>query len=220
MLKLKAYLKTLSNKKKLDAFAREYYGIKLDARANRDDMLALFFSVLEKDEKVPLKTLPYEDEVVEEEVVIELVSEKEIKIQVAEDLAMLEDAHAENEAFDIEAKELADIIAAEAKVDSDEGLKDLEELEETPLDDVTYIQEKPCFELNFLNGPDRYQMIQYTVTDYLDKIKNGAYANDAPSSILAQVLTVMHYVELNGKIMLRETRNSRFLTYTTTDLGL
>ena len=196
---LETYTKEL-NKREFDDFAKEYYGINLDSRSNRKTMDELFFAIIETEDKSPLKQLPFEELLVEDNVVESLKAD-------------------DNEITSAEV--LDEIIINESIIDStvilsEDQLEEGETIEDEPVKEID-IEFKPSFELNFKNGPDLYSVVSYTVTDFLESMKNGIDISEALDRDLPSINTVMHYITKFGKVMLRETRNSRFITYTKKD---
>lgn len=225
MSQLTEYLAGLS-KDKIDAFASEYFGVQLDKRQTKDVMINTLAEAAV--DKTPLKQLPYEELLLEQSqdstVVEEVVLDGATKVEDSEPAVVVDETTIEvgetiaSDVADNSADVASSIDNGTTNVTSESIIPGTESGTVEPANVDSTILFKPCFELGFKNGADKFAVISYQVTDFLDKLKaETASLAYADSRIAAEVKTAIYYAKRYGSVILRETRNSRFLTYFATD---
>lgn len=81
-----------------------------------------------------------------------------------------------------------------------------------------YASKLPTFELNFKLGADMFTVVSFKVTDALDKVVRKEKTLEQVSNELENghrkvFFNLLWYINQNGKVLVRETRNSKFITY-------
>lgn len=201
MSTLKEYIAGFeSDKTKLDEFASEFYNIKLDRRKSYTKMLDTFLKKAEKTD--PIKQLPFEELLLEE-------SNNEVP-EVGGTDSQLDETEDLTDPSDGELDPLEDDESG--SLDQD-GQDDKESKgDATDIFGGAFIP----FELTFKNGGNRYTMVPYSVSDYVtEQQSKGTFdVDNLPSGTRKLVLSLFWYIIHHGKVTVRESRNSRFITYT------
>lgn len=179
---LEQYLDTLE-RKEIDAFAKEYYGISIDGRLSKPKMIAkLLKETIEID---PLKQLPYE----------ELLLEDKIDETVVEEIPVEEDTIIETVDEEEETKSetvVEDVIVKETKVN---------EFKESFIP----------FKLPFKYYDKQFIPVDFAVIDVVKSVLSGDKTLEDCDDL---VKSLVYYVEKEGSVLVRETRNSAFITIT------
>lgn len=186
-------------------FALEYFGIKLDTRRKPEVVLETFYKRVAK--KDPLKALPNKGPVVRDPFA-------HIDADEVEEITIEEENDAKTEEVEDGAAETEKRLQPSDNSGTDTLSDDSEGMVETP------VAVTPSYTLNMTNGVEKYAQVYFLVTDALDVLKAGdRRINELvlPTNILNHVLTSVQYARQLGKVTLRETRNSRFITYTAED---
>ncbi len=185
MSELTKHANTLTKTKILE-FSQEYYGEGLNDRASKGAMIKQLEKIAE--EKTPLKPLPWEELLLEEESSVET---KEVQQEVTDEIVDATDAE---DSAEVKPVDLVDLVE--------------------PVEDVAIEAHFKPIDLDYKNGDERYMIVTFDSVESYKKIKAGEISlNDVKNSV-EEVKSIFYYVQRNGSVLVRETRNSRFIELT------
>lgn len=183
-MNLEQYISEIKDKKSLDKFATEYFGLSLDGRSSAKTLRKEILEAAQTTD--PIKQLPFENE---------------------EDLPTTNQIEGYN-----------DILPNGSKGSEIESLPNSGvSAHEPPVEESLFEFEdgyRPSFELIYKLNGTQFTLVHFKVTDSLIALqKHTLEFDDIEPAFQRSVKSALWYIKFQGSILLRESRNSQYITF-------